>query len=77
MTEPVKMENGNWVMPGFIVGRGNPPAVAVSDGDNLMSWNLKVIPVASHVLIIVRIVGLGFKPVGEYLAVWWPCSGSI
>ncbi|MGC6446500.1 MAG: exo-alpha-sialidase [Rubripirellula sp.] len=50
MTEPVKMENGNWVMPGFIVGRGNPPAVAVSDGDNLMSWNLKVIPVASHVL---------------------------
>ncbi|MDP7016858.1 MAG: exo-alpha-sialidase, partial [Pirellulaceae bacterium] len=28
MTEPVKMNDGNWIMPGFIVGRGNPAAVA-------------------------------------------------
>ena len=26
MTEPVKMKNGNWIMPGFIVGNGNPAA---------------------------------------------------
>jgi len=49
MTEPVRMGNGNWVMPGFIVGEGNPPAVAISEGDDFLSWQLKVIPVAAEV----------------------------
>ena len=44
MTEPVKMENGNWIMPGFIVGNGNSAAVAISAGDNLKKWKTVVIP---------------------------------
>ena len=44
MTEPVKMADGNWIMPGFIVGKGNPAAVAISTGDNLKKWNAMVIP---------------------------------
>ena len=46
MTEPVRMNNGNWVMPGFIVSDQNPPAVAVSRGDNLMSWDLHILPLS-------------------------------
>ena len=44
MQEPLKMDNGNWILPGFIVGDGNPAAVAVSKGDELTDWNLVVIP---------------------------------
>lgn len=44
MTEPVKMENGNWLMPGFRVGGGNPAAVAISRGDDLRNWDLVVVP---------------------------------
>ena len=44
MTEPVKMADGNWIMPGFIVGKGNPAAVAISTGDDLKKWNTMVIP---------------------------------
>ena len=49
MTEPVKMANGNWIMPGFIVGDGNPAAVAISEGDNLNRWNAVRIPVAAGI----------------------------
>lgn len=44
MTEPVKMDDGNWIMPGIRVGDGNPAAVAISHGDDLISWELVVIP---------------------------------
>jgi hypothetical protein len=44
MTEPVKMDDGNWMMPGIRVGDGNPAAVAISDGDNLTKWDLVVVP---------------------------------
>ena len=49
MTEPVKMEDGNWIMPGFIVGQGHPAAVAISTGDNLKQWKTVVIPRGSGV----------------------------
>ena len=38
------MDDGNWILPGFIVGRGNPAAVAISEGDDLTKWSLVVIP---------------------------------
>ena len=38
MTEPVKMGDGNWIMPGFIVGQGHPAAVAISAGEDLRNW---------------------------------------
>jgi len=44
MTEPVKMADGNWIMPGFIVGHGNPAAVAISPRDDLKKWKTVVIP---------------------------------
>ncbi len=44
MTEPVKMDDGNWIMPGFIVGQGNPAAVAISAGDDLKKWKTMIIP---------------------------------
>lgn len=43
MTEPVRMDDGNWIMPGFIVGQGNPAAVAISAGDDLKTWKTVVI----------------------------------
>ena len=43
MNQPVKMENGNWIMPGFIVEQNYPAAVAISHGDDLKSWTVKVI----------------------------------
>jgi hypothetical protein len=49
MTEPVKMDDGNWIMPGFIVGQGNPAAVAISAGDDLKKWNTVIIPRAAGV----------------------------
>ena len=44
MSEPVKMTDGNWIMPGFIVGQGYPAAVAISSGDDLTQWSTKAIP---------------------------------
>ncbi len=44
MTEPVKMGDGNWILPGIRVGDGNPAAVAISHGDDLTKWDLVVIP---------------------------------
>ncbi len=44
--EPRKMDDGNWLIAGISVGQGNPPAVAISHGDDLLKWDLVVIPVA-------------------------------
>ena len=43
---PQKMDDGNWIMAGMIVGSGNPAAVAISHGDDLLKWALVVIPKA-------------------------------
>ena len=44
MIEPVKMDDGNWILPGSIVGKGNPAAVAISVGDDLGKWRAVIIP---------------------------------
>jgi hypothetical protein len=44
MQQPLKMSNGNWIMAGLRVGSGNPAAVAISDGDDLLNWRVVVIP---------------------------------
>ena len=49
MTRPVRMDDGNWIMPGFVVSKANPAAVAISDGDNLKKWTLVKIPVSDSV----------------------------
>jgi hypothetical protein len=46
---PVKMINGNWIMAGFRVGvtdgsNRQPPAVAISQCDNLKRWRVITIP---------------------------------
>lgn len=49
LTTPEKMDNGNWIISGFQVneiGSGNnPPAVAISSGDDFTDWNVVVIPI--------------------------------
>jgi len=44
--EPRRMDNGNYIMSGFRMGvsNGNPPAVAISNGDDLMDWTMVSIP---------------------------------
>lgn len=49
MTEPVRMVNGSWVMPGFVLSGNNPPAVAISNGEDFLSWDLRVIPLSGDV----------------------------
>lgn len=54
MNQPVKMDDGNWIMPGFIGGpysnsRVFPAAVAISHGDNLNEWDLVKIPTEQSV----------------------------
>jgi hypothetical protein len=48
MQEPIRMDDGNWIMAGARVGRGydldHLPAVAISDGDDLTRWQMIVIP---------------------------------
>ncbi len=44
MQEPQRMDDGNWIMSGISVGKGNPATVAVSHGDDLLKWDLIVIP---------------------------------
>jgi hypothetical protein len=46
LQEPLKMEDGNWIMSGARPGGGNPAAVAISRGDDLLQWELVVIPKA-------------------------------
>lgn len=45
--EPQRMANGNWIMAGIRVGQGHPAAVAISRGDDLLKWDLVVIPAAA------------------------------
>ncbi|MBM4155484.1 MAG: cycloinulo-oligosaccharide fructanotransferase [Lentisphaerae bacterium] len=42
--EPVRMDDGNWIMAGIRVGDGDPAAVAISRGDGFTTWDLVVIP---------------------------------
>lgn len=49
MQEPQKMDDGNWIMSGARVAKGyefsgDPPAVAVSHGDDFTKWDLVVLP---------------------------------
>jgi hypothetical protein len=44
MGEPRMMEDGNFILPGIIVGRGNPAAVALSRGEDLTRWDVVAIP---------------------------------
>lgn len=54
--EPQKMENGNYIMPGVYVGGSwgsteNPPAVAISQKDDLTNWKVIKIPKAEDVVL--------------------------
>jgi len=54
MNQPVRMADGNWIMPGFTAGPYSskgvfPAAVAISHGDNFGKWDLVKIPVAEEV----------------------------
>ena len=49
MAEPRRMDNGNWIMAGLKVGDkagrlDNPAAIAISHGDDLLKWDMVVIP---------------------------------
>jgi len=49
LNQPVKMADGNWIMPGIRAGAysetsKNPAAVAISRGDDFTKWDLVVIP---------------------------------
>lgn len=49
MNQPVKMQDGNWIMPGISAGpysnnRVFPAAVAISHGDDFTKWDYVVIP---------------------------------
>ncbi len=51
MQEPQRMADGNWIMAGARVGRGDSdqwalPAVAISRGEDFTRWDLVVIPAA-------------------------------
>ncbi len=50
MQEPQKMDDGNWIISGIRTAKGyalsgDPPAVAISHGDDLTKWDLVVLPV--------------------------------
>ncbi len=54
MQEPQQMSDGNWIMAGLRIGggfgeAGNLPAVAISKGDDFLSWEVTVIPPAAGV----------------------------
>lgn len=49
MQEPLRMDDGNWIMAGISAGvygknKVNPAAVAISHGDDFTKWDLVVIP---------------------------------
>lgn len=44
LQEPVQMNDGNWIMAGISVGRGNPAAVAISRGEDFLKWDLVIVP---------------------------------
>lgn len=50
MNQPVRMEDGNWIMPGGSFGLYSsdkvfPAAVAISDGDDFTKWKMVSLPV--------------------------------
>ncbi len=54
MNQPVKMQDGNWIMPGFSAGpysnhRVFPSAVAISNGDDFTNWDYVEIPTAEGI----------------------------
>jgi len=54
MNQPVKMADGNLIMPGFAAGPYSsngvfPAAVAISHGNNFRKWDLVKIPVAEEI----------------------------
>lgn len=49
LQEPVRMDDGNWIMAGASIGNGNPAAVAISRGGDFLKWDLVVIPKAAEV----------------------------
>lgn len=54
MNQPVRMDDGNWVMPGFLGKRYSgdkafPAAVAISHGDDFTQWDLIPIPVGEAI----------------------------
>ena len=54
MQEPLRLSDGNWIMAGTRVERGDRdqralPAVAISHGDDFTRWNLVVIEAATDV----------------------------
>jgi len=44
LQEPLRMADGNWLMAGASLGKGNPAAVAISRGEDFTKWDLVVIP---------------------------------
>ncbi|MGV3660940.1 MAG: exo-alpha-sialidase [Prosthecobacter sp.] len=49
LNQPVKMSDGNWIMPGIRAGAysnhtTNPAAVVISHGDDLTKWDLVTLP---------------------------------
>lgn len=54
MNQPVRMSDGNWIMPGFLGKRYSgdkafPAAVAISHGDDFSKWDLVPIPVGKTI----------------------------
>jgi len=54
MNQPVKMDDGNWIMPGFAGGPYNgkrvfAAAVAISHGEDLTRWDFVSIPVSEGI----------------------------
>lgn len=54
MNQPVRMSDGNWIMPGLLGKRYSsndvfPAAVAISHGDDFSKWDLVRIPVQKRV----------------------------
>lgn len=54
MNQPVRMDDGNWIMPGFLGKRYSgdkvfPAAVAISHGDDFTRWDLVPIPVDAFI----------------------------
>ena len=48
LQEPIRMDNGDWLMAGASIGGENPPAVAICKDDDFTNWTVKKIhsPVA-------------------------------
>lgn len=46
MAEPLKMDDGNWIMAGITVAGKYPAAVAISHGEDLADWEVVEIPQA-------------------------------